>query len=57
MNAGSFKRLEGAAAEFEDVREDIERTLTAMSQHNEYLRKIEEIRSQADIRRVMYENA
>ncbi len=40
------------AAGFEEVRHDIERVLTAMSEHQEYLKGIERLRKQATIQRV-----
>lgn len=42
----------GEPADFEDVRPDIDRVLSAMHEHQEYIRRIEEIRTRAGIRRI-----
>ena len=42
----------GGPADFDDVRQDIEKVMTAMHQHQELLRGMGVLRSRADIRRV-----
>jgi peptidyl-prolyl cis-trans isomerase C len=41
----------GGPSPFEDVREDVERVLTAMAEHREYLNGVEELRQRATITR------
>lgn len=43
-------RLPGGCASFEEVREDIERVLTAMHEHRAHLHRIEELRCRAEIK-------